>query len=54
MGKTIQSPILTKEILANLFYKKIQLIYRSLAHNLHLRLWGLTSLGFKSIKSIGR
>jgi len=54
MGKIIWSLILTREILANPFYKKTQPIYRSLAYNLYLRLWGLTSLGPKGIRSIGK
>ena len=54
MGKIIQSPILIREILVNPFYKKTQLIYRSLAYNPYLKLQGLTSLEPKSVKSIGR
>ena len=54
MGKTIWSPILTREIPANPFYKKMQLICRSLAYNLYPRLWGSTSSGPKGIRSMGR
>ena len=54
MGKIIQSPILTKKIPANLFYKKTQPIYKSLVYNLYLRLQGVTSLRPKGIRNIGR
>ena len=54
MGKMIWSPIFTREIPVNLFYKKMQPIYKSLVHNLYLRLWGLTSLEPKSVRSMGR
>ena len=54
MGKTIWSPILTKEIPTNLFHKKMQPICKSLAYNQYLRLWRSTSLRPKGIRSMGR